>query len=180
MDETNMRKWILGSAIVLNGIVKKALTPEHFGSLKKTLDQDIEAIWNANSSAGLIPLLSLNMVNLIYNFLVLPNEFPECSCKSGNGAWGTVETLINQHATVDEGSFGKTGAIRRLRNAVAHGHVDISNPFVFEDWKPGSKSDKKDDYVKFRINPENLNTIITCAVNEVVIPFLRTSREHPA
>jgi hypothetical protein len=174
MTEQEKLKLLFAQSLVLNGLIDTSLQLPYFSrweqNIKEPVLKEILRLFDKNG----IPKQPHHMacINMLYNLLVLPWELlGKSAISTDTKAWNEVNSLL---ANV-EILAGNKPRVERLRNALAHGRVDITDPFIFEDWKPQKdKSDKSKDYIKFKLNPQDGHKLVITIINTVVIPFLKS------
>jgi hypothetical protein len=174
MTDKDKLKWIFVQALVLNNLIDTALRPLHFSLWKEGVnDPIIQNIFRELDKIGQsVQPNNMACINMLYNFLVLPWELLEkSSIFIDSEAWDEVNSLLAKAEVIK----GDVPDVRRLRNALAHGHVDITDPLIFEDWMPGKEqNDSNANYIKFKLNPMETHEVIIKVLSAIVLPFLNS------
>jgi len=151
MTEQEKLKLIFAQSLVLSGLIDMSLQPSYFSNWEKDINEPaLKEIFLQFDKNGIsIQPHHMACINMLYNFLVLPWELLEKSAISTDTkAWNEVASLLANVEKLE----GEKPNVRRLRNALAHGHIDITDPFIFEDWNPmKEKTDNSANYIKFKL-----------------------------
>jgi len=174
MTEKDKLKWIFIQALVLNNLIDTALRPLHFSLWKEGVNDPIlqNIFRRLDTSGQSVQPNNMACINMLYNFLVLPWELLEKSSVSiDSEVWHEVNFLLANVKVLK----GSKPDVIRLRNALAHGHVDITDPFIFEDWNPRKEKENTNaNYIKFKLNPMEAHEVIVKVLDNVVFPFLNS------
>lgn len=161
-EEINNLKIIFSQALILNSMTETMLKPLHFTMWRESVTDDlIQKILLELETNGLpTPPNHLAVLNILYNFIVLPWELLKKPVEQN--VWQQLNRMVAAKSEYIKNEYNKKADIRMVRNAIAHGDVNILDPFIFH----GNK-------ITFKIKPPQLHEIVSEIISIVVIPCFK-------